>query len=72
MDIISEHTVEDAEIILQYLKVPKTESEYNILIASVNNLLALTEGDEDHPMAPLLEIIGTLVDPFERQHFNMF
>ncbi len=47
------------------LFVPHTESEYDQLVAVLDELIDIVGEDESHPLASLMEIIGILVARFE-------
>lgn len=72
MDVISQHNLDDAELLVKYLKIPENEDEYNVMVKSMNNVLDITGGDETHELSAILSMIAHLIEPFERRHFNMF
>lgn len=43
------------------LKTPRSESEYDALVATLDELLAITGDSEDHPLASLVDRLGDLV-----------
>ena len=49
------------------IHVPLTEIEYQQLAARLDDLLDLV-GEEDHPLAPLLHFVGTLIKNYEDEH----
>ena len=52
----------------EVLSVPHTEAEY-LRISSLLDLVADEVGEHDsHPLASLMETLGTLVDAYEREH----
>ncbi len=48
--------------------VPHTEKEYNQLVALLDSLIDEIGEDEDHPLASLMDIIGTLIEKYETEH----
>lgn len=45
--------------------VPRTESEYNRLVAMLDELIDEVGEDEAHPLASLMEIIGVMIEYYE-------
>jgi HTH-type transcriptional regulator/antitoxin HigA len=54
--------------ISKYLRVPHTEAEYERLVAMLNELIDEVGEDETHPLASLMEVIGTLIEKYEDEH----
>ena len=54
--------------ISKYLRVPHTETEYERLVALLNELIDEVGEDETHPLASLMEVIGTLIEKYEDEH----
>lgn len=50
------------------LFVPHTEAEYQRLVALLDELIDRVGEDEAHPLASLMEIIGTLIERYEEEH----
>ena len=50
-----------------HLLVPLTEIEYQQLAARLDDLLDIV-GEENHPLAPLLHFVGTLIKNYEDEH----
>ncbi len=50
------------------LTVPHTEAEYDHLVALLDDLIDEVGGDETHPLASLMETIGSLVASYEDEH----
>ena len=48
--------------------VPHDEAEYNHLVDVLDQLIDQIGGDETHPFASLMEIIGILVERYEDEH----
>lgn len=47
------------------LFVPRTETEYNRLVATLDELIDVVGEDEAHPLASLMEIIGVMIEHYE-------
>lgn len=45
--------------------VPHTREEYEKLVAFLDELIDEVGGDEDHPLASLMETLGTLIENYE-------
>ncbi len=50
------------------LFVPRTEAEYEKLVAWLDELIDLVGEDESHPLASLMEVIGALIERYEDEH----
>lgn len=50
------------------LSVPHTEAEYNRLVALLDELIDDIGEDETHPLASLMETIGSLIEAYETHH----
>lgn len=50
------------------LFVPHTEQEYERLVALLDSLIDLVGEDETHPLASLMEVVGTLIERYEEEH----
>ncbi len=48
--------------------VPHTEKEYNHLVSFLDNLIDEVGEDENHPLASLMDIIGSLIEKYENEH----
>ena len=55
-------------IVSSVIYVPHTEKEYNRLVTLLDNLIDEVGEDEDHPLASLMDIIGTLIEKYETDH----
>jgi HTH-type transcriptional regulator/antitoxin HigA len=45
--------------------VPRTEAEYNRLVAMLDELIDEVGENEAHPLASLMEIIGVMIEHYE-------
>ena len=50
------------------LIVPHTESEYSQLVELLDSLIDEVGEDESHPLASLMEVVGTLIEKYEDEH----
>ena len=48
--------------------VPHAESEYEQLVALLDDLIDVVGEDENHPLASLMEVIGVLIEKYEDEH----
>lgn len=49
----------------------RTRREYDRAVRSLNDLLDQGGADEDHPLAALVDTLGTLIEAYERDHVPM-
>jgi HTH-type transcriptional regulator/antitoxin HigA len=50
------------------LFVPRTEDEYQRLVALLDSLIDRVGEDEAHPLASLMDVVGVLIERYEDQH----
>ncbi|MCB0213027.1 MAG: transcriptional regulator [Anaerolineae bacterium] len=50
------------------LHVPHTEAEYQQTVALLDELIDTIGEDEDHPLASLMETLGSLIETYESSH----
>lgn len=55
-------------IVSSVVYVPHTEKEYNQLVVLLDSLIDEVGEDEGHPLASLMDIIGTLIEKYETDH----
>jgi HTH-type transcriptional regulator/antitoxin HigA len=48
--------------------VPRTEQEYNRIVALLDTLIDEVGEDENHPLASLMDLLGTLIEKYETDH----
>ena len=48
--------------------MPHTESEYEGLVTLLDALIDRVGEDESHPLASLMEVIGTLIERYEDEY----
>ncbi|TGN19094.1 helix-turn-helix domain-containing protein [Leptospira idonii] len=51
------------------LSVPHTEKQYKKLLKILDLLIDEIGNNEKHPLAPLMETIGNLIEEYENDHF---
>jgi HTH-type transcriptional regulator / antitoxin HigA len=45
--------------------VPRTEADYNCLVALLDEVTDEVGEDENHPLASFMDVLGTLVEDYE-------
>ena len=50
------------------LAPPRTDSEYQRLVAWLDELIDEVGEEETHPLASLMEVIGVLIESYEDEH----
>ena len=48
--------------------VPNEESEYQRLVAVLDDLIDVVGENEDHPLASMMEVIGVLIERYEEEN----
>lgn len=48
--------------------VPHEESEYERLVAILDDLIDEVGENENHPLASMMEVIGVLIERYEEEH----
>lgn len=48
--------------------VPRSDDDYDRLVAVLDALIDTVGEDEDHPLASLMEVVGTLIEKYEDEH----
>jgi HTH-type transcriptional regulator / antitoxin HigA len=48
--------------------VPHTENDYQRLVAFLDALIDVVGEEESHPLAPLMEVVGVLIEKYEDEH----
>ena len=63
------HQVKEAwPSVAEVIHVPHSEAEYNRLVSVLDQLIDASHGTEDDPPDTLLEVVGMLIDTYEREH----
>jgi len=72
MHIITRSEVQKVEQVwptmASILFVPHTEREYERLVAILDTFIDMLGGDETHPLAALMEVIGVLIEKYEDEY----
>ena len=55
-------------IVAPILTLPKNEEEYDRLVEFLDHLLDTVEDNENHPLASMIETIGTLIEVYDEEH----
>lgn len=69
LDLSLQKTIQVWPFVSDVLFVPHTQDEYERAIALLDELIDEVGEDETHPLASLMETVGTLVEAYESQHF---
>lgn len=56
-------------MISNIFSVPRTEEKYERTVALLDELIDEVGENEKHPLASLLDTLGTLIDAYEDRHF---
>ncbi len=48
--------------------VPRSERDYERLVTVLDALIDTVGEDEQHPLASLMEVVGTLIEKYEDEH----
>jgi HTH-type transcriptional regulator/antitoxin HigA len=54
--------------VAKILYVPHDDAEYDRLVSVLDQLIDEVGEDETHPLASLMEVIGTLIEKYEDDH----
>lgn len=54
--------------IADFIYVPHDEKEYDQLVNFLDDLIDEVGEDETHPLAAMMEILGVLIEHYERNH----
>ncbi|MEA3436824.1 MAG: transcriptional regulator [Thermodesulfobacteriota bacterium] len=52
-----------------FLSVPHTEAEYDNLSTFLDQLFDEVGNDDFHPLAALMDTVGTLIEAYDKEHF---
>lgn len=48
----------------------QTEEEYDHVVAILNMVIDEARDDESHPLMPVMEYLGSLVEAYDKEHYN--
>ena len=51
-----------------FVFVPHTEEEYKYVVSLLDDLIDEVGEDENHRLASLMELLGTLIEKYEEEH----
>lgn len=54
--------------VAKILYIPHTATEYERLVAYLDQLIDAVGEDESHPLASLMEVIGVIIERYEDEH----
>jgi HTH-type transcriptional regulator/antitoxin HigA len=55
-------------LLAEVVFVPHTESDYQRLVSFLDALVDRVGEEESHPLAPLMEVVGVLIEKYEDEH----
>jgi HTH-type transcriptional regulator / antitoxin HigA len=68
MQLTIEETLNAWKPLSNTLVVPQTEGEYDELVRLLDTLTDEVGGDESHPLASLMDVVGVLIERYENEH----
>jgi HTH-type transcriptional regulator/antitoxin HigA len=63
-----EQTANAWSVLAGSVSVPRKAEEYDKLVLLLDGLIDEVGGDESHPLASLMEVIGVLIEKYEDEH----
>ena len=52
------------------LHFPESEEDFNQLVDLADYIMDISKGAENHPLSGLLDIVGTIIEEYERLHIQ--
>ncbi len=49
----------------------RSPEDYSRMVALMDSLLVATSDDEEHPLSSLLDLVGAVVEKYEREHYRI-
>ncbi|VVO41112.1 helix-turn-helix domain-containing protein [Pseudomonas fluorescens] len=71
MSVLIKQAAEHWHFVSPLLSKPANEADYDLLVASLDELLELIGEDESNPLASLATILGDLIEAYDREHRPM-
>ena len=71
MNAMIEQAAEHWHFVAPLLRKPKTEADYDELVAALDQLTDLIGDDESNPLMSLVDIIGDWVEAYDLEHRPM-
>jgi HTH-type transcriptional regulator/antitoxin HigA len=65
---VVEQVMEVWPLISNFIFVPHTEAEYDQVVALLDELIDEVGEDEEHPLASLMDLLGTLIEKYEAEY----
>ncbi|OGL49824.1 MAG: hypothetical protein A2161_19215 [Candidatus Schekmanbacteria bacterium RBG_13_48_7] len=53
-----------------FVFVPHNDKEYNRLVKLLDDLIDEVGEDENHPLASLMDLLGSLIEKYENEHVS--
>lgn len=58
-------------MVSRFVSVPHTKEQYETIVRVLDELIEKVGEDENHPLASLMETLGTLIEYYEDRHFPL-
>ena len=71
MNAMIEQAAEHWHFVAPLLRKPKTEADYDEMVAALDQLTDMIGEDESHPLMSLVDIIGDWVEAYDLEHRPM-
>lgn len=71
MSPLIKQAAEHWQFVSPLLHKPMNEADYDALVASLDELLAMVGEDETHPLASLMTHVGDLIEAYDHEHRPM-
>ncbi len=60
--------IEDIARFTEFVFVPTNDAEYEQILCLLDEVTDVVRNDETHALRPLMDVLGVLVEAYERQH----
>lgn len=60
--------IEHLQHTAQFIFVPTNETDYEQLVSLLDELIDMVRDDEKHPLANLMDVLGSLIEHYEAEH----
>lgn len=71
IDYTDQKTARKFRLPISVFKKPRNAEEYSILEALLDDLIDTVRGDETHPLADVMHIIGENLEQYDDEHYPM-
>jgi HTH-type transcriptional regulator/antitoxin HigA len=68
MKMLQPQVIHTLEQTAKFLFVPTSEQEYNQLVELLDEMTDIVRDDESHPLANMMEVVGVLIETYEKEH----